>query len=131
MRADLARVIGEAQFASGVIGGFDGLQIAIERRLGVDHDRLARGQAHQQVGAQPAVFAEERGLRVKVAMLQHARHFDDAAQLDLAPPSARAGRTQRGDQLAGLAAQLRLRLDQAAHLLVERGVRARAGLSSS
>ena len=55
-------------------------------------------------------------------MLQHAGHFHHAPQLDFAPTSARARRAQRRHQLARLAAQLRLRFDQAPHLLAEPGI---------
>ena len=122
MDAHLAGVIGQARLARDLVGRLDGLQVAVERRLGIHHDGLAGRQIHQQVRAQAAIVAEQRGLRAEIAVLQHAGHFDHAAQLNFTPPSARARRAQRGHQFARLAAQLRLRLDQAAHLLAESGI---------
>ncbi len=58
-------------------------------------------------------------------MLDHARHLDDAAQLHLAPASARGGLAQRLHELRGLGVQHRqVRLDEPAELLVQRRVRA-------
>ncbi len=65
-----------------------------------------------------------RSLAEKVAVLHHARHFHHAAQLHFAPVAANARRSQRGYQSAGLGAQVRLCLREAAHLFVQRGVRA-------
>ena len=122
MSAHLARVVGQARLARDLIGRLDGLQVAVQRCLGVHHDRLTCGQIHQQIRAQAAIVAKQRGLRTEVAILQHAGHFHHAAQLNFTPPSARARRAQGRHQLARLAAQLRLRLDQAAHLLAEPGI---------
>ena len=58
-RLDNPRVIGEPQFARPFIGSFDRLQVAIERRLGVHHHGLTRGQTHQQIGPQAPVLAEQ------------------------------------------------------------------------
>jgi hypothetical protein len=41
----------------------------------------------------------------EVAVLDHARHLDDIAQLDLAPGTARRGPPQRRAQAAGLLGQ--------------------------
>ena len=66
-------------------------------------------------------------LRLEVAVLEHPGHLDDAAQLDLAPAAADVRAVaERADEVAGLAAQLLLRLGERAHLLGERRVGARA-----
>ena len=81
---------------------------------------------NQQIGPQPAFFARHRGLRLEIAMIQHAGHLHHAAQLHLAPVAARGGRTQRRHQLAGFGAKLLLGFGQAAHLLLQSGVGGRA-----
>ena len=66
-------------------------------------------------------------LRLEVAVLEHAGHLDDAAQLDLAPaPADVRPVAERADEVARLAAQLLLRLGELPHLRRELRVRARA-----
>ena len=60
--AHLAGVVGQARLASRLVGRFDGLEVAVERGLGVHHDGLAGGQAHQQIGAQAAFLGSRRRL---------------------------------------------------------------------
>ncbi len=81
---------------------------------------------NQQIGPQPALLASHGGLRLKIAMIQHAGHLHHAAQLHFAPVAAGRGRTQRRHQLAGFGAKLLLGFGQAAHLLLQSGVGARA-----
>ena len=67
------------------------------------------------------------GLRLEVAVLEHARHLDDAAQLDLAPAPADVRPVAQGaDEVARLAAELLLPLGELANLVAQLGVRARA-----
>ena len=70
----------------------------LERRLGVDDDLLAARQVDDQVRTKPAVLGEQSGLLVEVAALQHARHLDDAPELELAPSAADRRRAQRARQ---------------------------------
>jgi hypothetical protein len=59
-------------------------------------------------------------------VLEHPGHLDDAAQLDLAPAAADVRAVAEGaDEVAGLAAELLLRLGEAANLRRELRVRPR------
>ena len=98
----------------------------VERHLGVDHDRLAAGQVHDEVGAQHAVG--ELDLLGEVAAVDQAGELDRPAQVHLAPPAADLGLAQGGGQRRGLAAQ---RLGGEPHvgdLLAELSLPRRAGL---
>ena len=89
--AHLARVVGHAGRARRVVGALlVRAEVAGERHLRVDHDRLAAGQLHDHVGAEhAAVVARDRLLLVEVAVGQHPGHLDHPPQLDLAPAAAR------------------------------------------
>ena len=77
-----------------------------------------RPAADDEVRAQPSVLGRDVRLRLEVAVLDHPRHLDDAAQLDLAPAAAHVRPVaERADEVAGLAPQLLLRLRQLTHLL--------------
>ncbi len=102
--AHLAGVVGKAGLARRFVGGFDGLQVAVERRFGVHHDGFSGRQADQQVGAQAAFVGADGSLCGEVAVVQHAGHLHHALQLDFTPASARAGRAQRSHQLSGFRA---------------------------
>ena len=89
--AHLARMVDETLLAHVVVVGLRGLEIRRERRLRVDDDVEAAGQADHDVGPLPAIFAGHARLLDEVAMLDHPGHLDDAAQLQLAPAPAAAG----------------------------------------
>ena len=103
--ARLARVVGERGVALvvglGLLGGEEG----VEGDLGVHDHELAAGQAHEDVGAQTPVVGMHGGLGGEVAVLDHAGHLDDVAQLDLAPRAAGRRAPQRRAQAPGLLGQ--------------------------
>ena len=105
MLARLARVMGERGVALGVgprlLGGEEG----VERDLGVHDHQLAARQAHEDVGTQAPVVGVHRGPGGEVAVLDHAGHLDDVAQLDLAPCAAGRGASQRRAEAPGLCGQ--------------------------
>ena len=110
--AHLPRVIGEEPLARFVVVGFHRVQVGEERHLGIDHDVAAAGQMHHEVGTQAAVLAGHAHLLGEIAMREHARHLDRAAQLQLAPAAARGRLPQRLDEIARLATQVHLSLLQ-------------------
>ena len=59
--------------------------------LRVDDDCFRPGKLHDQVWPQPAVLCGDVNLRLEVAMLEHAGHFNDTTELDLAPAAADVG----------------------------------------
>ena len=92
-----------------VVGRLDRVEVRRQRDLGVDDDLGAVGQVHDEVGAlQRVVVDAQRQLLVEVAVLGHAGHLDDLAQLQLAPSTARLGAAQRGDEVLRLDRQLLL-----------------------
>ena len=63
-----------------------GVQEGGHRGLGVDHEDLLAGQAHDDVRAHAAVVRTDRGdLLVEVAARQHPRGLEHPAQLHLTP----------------------------------------------
>ena len=83
-----------------------GVEHALQRRLGVDDDVLAAGQADDQVRAQHVVSSPASGaLLDEVAVADHPGELDHVAQLHLAPLAAGVRLAQRGDQRAGLGPQ--------------------------
>ena len=56
----------------------------------------------------------------EVAVVEHAGELDDALQLHLAPAAADVRGAQRGDEAAGLGAELLLALGDVAQLLADR-----------
>ena len=109
-----------------VVGG-RGLEVGGQRHLGVDDDRAAAGQAHDEVGPQRrAVGGAQRLLLGEVAALEHAGVLDAAPQLHLAPHAARLRLAQRVDERGRLAAELLGGAADAADLLAQLGLRAGA-----
>jgi hypothetical protein len=79
--------------AGGVVGGLDGTQVGVERRLRVHHDFAAAGHAHHHVRAQGAFVGAHLFLLIKNTVLHHAGQFREPLQRHLAPwrcPSTRA-----------------------------------------
>src|SRR4051812_34021059 len=75
----------------------------------VDNDRAIARQSHYYVGTNAPVFGGNTFLFAEVAVLKHARKFDDATQLNLAPASAYVRRAQSLHQIARFVLQLKLR----------------------
>ncbi len=64
----------------------------------------------------------------EIAVLDHAREFDDAAELELAPCTGRSGTAERGREASGLGLERALGRGERAELLGEGGVGGAAGL---
>ena len=117
MGAQLPGVAGEVASAVGIVVGPGGVEVGVERHLGVDHDLPVAGQVHHEVGAQRAVV--EPHLLGEVAALDQPGELDRAAQVDLTPPTAHLRLAQRGGERLGLAAQRLARHPHVEHLFVE------------
>ena len=103
------------------------LDVGLACDLGVDDDAAAARHLDDEIRPDAPVVRRDMVLRLEVAVLEHPGHLDDAAELDLAPAAADVRPVaKRAHEVAGLAAQLLLRLGQLAHLLGERRVRALA-----
>src|SRR5512132_3481155 len=74
------------------------------------------------------VIGGYRRLFVKVAILKHARHLNDAPQLNFAPAPANMRSTQGGNQVSGLRLKLQLGRCQASYLLPQLGISSRPRL---
>ena len=86
------------------------------------------GILHDEIGPDASVVGRHVVLRLEVAVLEHPRHLDDSAELDLSPAAADVRPVaERAHEVAGLAAQLLLGLPELPHLLGERRVRTLAG----
>jgi len=100
-----------------VVSRLCGTQVRIDRHLGVDDNRRVAGEADDHVRRLSRAGSGDRlRLFFEIAVLQHPRHLDDAAQLHLAPAAARVRRAQRLGQAVGRLAQLFLREHEAAQL---------------
>ena len=103
----------ERDAAGLVVRGFRRVHVGIERRLRVDDNGARFRHAHQQVRPQRSAFgAGDVLLLGEIAVLGHARELHHATQRDLAPAAAHFGTAQRGRQVAGLALQEILHLDE-------------------
>ncbi len=101
MTAHLGGVLGEPGGAHLFVRRVGGLAVGVVGGLGVDDDLLAAGQADNEIGTETA----GRLLFNEVAIGAHARHLDDAAQLQLPPGAGGGGGAQRGGELGGLGLQ--------------------------
>ena len=106
VRAQLARVLGLASGPGLVVVGVEQLEEALERHLGVDDHLAPAGHVDHHVGPQPPLVALGGHLLVEVAVGEHAGHLGHPPELHLAPAPARLRRAERGDEVAGLLAQL-------------------------
>ncbi|OPZ07119.1 MAG: hypothetical protein BWZ08_02055 [candidate division BRC1 bacterium ADurb.BinA292] len=108
------------------VGGLEGLQIGHQGGLGVDDDAAAAGKINDHVGPQAAVGGVDGDLFAKVAAIDHAGQFDDAAQGDLAPAAADLRGAQGLDELAGFLFELALGLAEVGDLREQLAVGLRA-----
>ena len=98
-------VIAQVAQALLLVARLVGVEHALQRCLGVDHDVLAAGHVDDQVGPQHRPVVAQRGLLDEVAVAHHPGELDHVAQLHLAPLAAGVGLAQRGDERAGLGPQ--------------------------
>ena len=122
MVADETRVARKVAAARVVVLGLGGVEVGLERRLGVDDDALAARELHDQVGSeQPALVVALARLLDEVAVRDHAGQLDDALELDLAPAPAYVRRPQRRHEAARLLLQPGLALGDEPQVLVDPG----------
>ena len=88
-----------AASSSSSVGG--GVEVGVERHLGVDDDAAPADQVDHEVG--PAGAVVEAHLLGEVAPVDEAGQLDRPAQVQLAPAPAHLGLAQRRRQRAGLA----------------------------
>ena len=98
------------------------VEIGLQRRLRIDHDLLAAGQANDHVGTQASAVGRDRTLFDEVAVVQHTGHLDRAAKLHFSPASAHVRRAQGLYQLGGFRLQLLLRAGERDDLLAQRAI---------
>ena len=103
-----------------VVCGIGHIEQGRQRRLGVDHQRLATWQTHHHV--RPFTTALGAFLLVKIAMRLHPGQFDHPPQLHLAPATTPFRSAQGRHQPHGLGAQRLLRLLHGLDLLGEPGI---------
>jgi len=121
--ADLGGVAGEGSFAHCVVVGFDGIEVGVHRGFGVDNDVLSAGEFDNEIGAEAFAFIRGGGgLGFEVAVLLHACHFDDAAELDLTPLSTAVGLAEGFDEFLGFLFEADVAFGDVDDLLFEGGV---------
>src|SRR3954470_13323311 len=107
--AELARMAREMRALQLDVLAVHRVEVRIDRHLGVDHDRLAARQLHDQIGAEQRAFVVARArLRLEVAVVEHPRELDDALELELAPLAADVRRAQCRHEAARLGTELLL-----------------------
>ena len=105
----LARVGAELARARLFVGRLGRVEIRRERHLRVDDDLGSVREVHDQVRPLGYVLVgADRQLLIEVAVLGHARHLDDPAELQLTPSAARLGPAQRRDEVPRLGGELLL-----------------------
>ena len=119
MPAEQPRVVAQMLLALVLVAGLVGVEHSLQRRLGVDDDVLAAGQADDQVRAQRRLVARDRGLLGEIAVPDHARELDHVAQLHLPPLPARIRLAERGHERAGLGPQALAGLGKGPQLRLE------------
>ena len=87
-----------------VVGG-EGVEVGVERHLGVDDHRPAAREPHDHVGSLVPLRAGEVHLLLEVAVLDHAGQLDRTPQVQLAPLAAHVRLAQGGGERTGLAAE--------------------------
>src|SRR5687767_3423942 len=90
------------------VGGGKGIEVGLQRALRVDDDVFVSGEADEKVGAEAAVFGGDTLLLVKIAVIEHAGHFDDAFELDFAPASADLGSAKGFNEVGCFGVELEL-----------------------
>ena len=104
----------------------DGIEIGLQRRLGVHHHGFSAGQMDDDVRPEHAALARQAGLLFEIDMLHHVGHFEHVAKLVLAPSAGALRPAERLHQPAGLGTQRRLAFGELLHLLRDRAVSALA-----
>ncbi len=110
MGAQLSRVSGQMGIARVRLVGRRGVEVGVERHLGVDHHPAPTHEVDHQVGPPGAVV--EAHLLVEVAPVDQPGELHRAAQVQLAPATADLRLAQRRRQGPGLPLQR-------GHVLVE------------
>ena len=126
MRPHLAGVLAQRLAPGRGIGRMGRGEERVERHLGVDHDLLAAGQRHHDVGPEHAVVGLLGHLLLERASRGQAGDLQAPAQLQLAPVPAHLGPAQRLGQGSRLAAQLLAAEVHRLDLLLELGLPGRA-----
>ena len=102
MCAHEPRVIFQTLKPNGVVRSRNRFIESFEGHLRVNDDGAISRQAHNDVGANAAIFICDGFLFGEVAVLDHPGEFHDATQLNLAPTAAHVRSSERFDQVAGL-----------------------------
>ena len=126
--SDKSRVILQPAGANFFVSRRDRFVERVERNFRIDDDRAITRQTHDQVGTNATLFRCDCFLFDEVAVLQHARELDDAAQLNLAPTTANVRHAQRFDEVSRFRLELQVRLRERLHLLAQLRIRADAVL---
>ncbi|EAU62966.1 hypothetical protein STIAU_8197 [Stigmatella aurantiaca DW4/3-1] len=103
--ARLRGVLAQLHQPGTVVADLQGLQVGLERGLGVHHHALVAGQAHHHVRTQAPALVGDGLLLDEVTALHHAGQLHHAPQLDLPPPPAHGGGAQGAHEAGRLGAQ--------------------------
>ena len=88
-------MIGQQVSFLAVVGGLVGLQVVLQRRLGIDDHLETTGHVHDRVGPEAAPGDSNRVLGVVVDVLLQARELQYVPQLLFGPLAPDVGRPQR------------------------------------
>jgi len=100
-------------------GGFQGIQVGLQWRFGIDHQELPSWQMHNEIRAQAGclTIAPHLPLFNEVAVGTHPGQLHHPPQGHFPPTAAYLRQSQGLDQFAGFADEVRLSGAKAFHLL--------------
>lgn len=123
--ADLGSVLGEKTLALGVVSGFEGVEVGIHGRLGIDDDGFSAGEFHDEIGAEAfSLIGGGGGLEGKIAVLLHSGELDDSAKLHFPPMTAADGLAESFDEGGGFPLEAELAFAESADLFFQLRIRA-------
>ena len=103
-----------------VVFCFDGIEIGVHGGFGIDYDVLAAGKFNDEIGSETFAFVGGGGrLRFEVAVLLHACHFHDSAELHFAPLATTCGLSECFNQFTCLTLKTLVGLGDVDHLLFQ------------
>ena len=118
--ADLLGVLGEETLALHILDRFEGVEVGIHWRLGIDDDGFPTGKFHDKIGAEAlALIGSGTCLERKIAMLLHSGELDNPAELHLAPLAASSRLAEGFHERGGLALESELAFTEGADLLFQ------------
>ena len=122
VRAQVAGVLVEEALPGALVPGLQSREVRLQWRLRVHHHGASAVQLDDQIRPYAGIVRFRRDLLSEVTVFQQPGRLDDAPELVLTPTATGLRRTQGGDQLLRLGAQLARDNAHVAHLFAQLGV---------